>query len=500
MIQIPENVRPHLEAVLKHHFWMLLGLVPIVVVPMVFVARGRLAAEIASNRSQVENRLSTIKSVEGVRPHPNDAWSSEIDKATRRVKRETLTEWQRLWTAQQPLRAWPASLGADFVQRVSALKTGGKLPRAMLERYQNGVRAVVRGLPARMGAEEFMVDAAAQGTVPPPGIVKPGMNRPGPAAGEKSAALVRWNPADQQRLYASFNWEKAPSTLQVLLAQEELWMYGVLADAVARVNKPSSGAYNAAIPVVEQFLVGYPAAEENPGAAGGARIVMPRTAGPSVPGGDFSPPPELPVMEGGAPGGAGGRPPHPRFGGGAGPMPGGGGEGPPPEGAVSPDETLRNWIYVDFAGKPLAAGEVAASPDAQFVHLVPFMIRAIIDERKLDALLVDLATAPVPIDVRQVRINAGPSGRNVEPMSPTGDAEGVRGMQRVAQTGPRPHDVTVEVRGTLALATPPDPQLLGLEAADEQEADTAASDAADDGAPKPNAEEPAADSVGGNQP
>ena len=28
MIQIPENVRPYLDIVLRHHFWMLLPLVP----------------------------------------------------------------------------------------------------------------------------------------------------------------------------------------------------------------------------------------------------------------------------------------------------------------------------------------------------------------------------------------------------------------------------------------------------------------------------------------
>jgi hypothetical protein len=350
--------------------------------------------------------------VTGIQPHPNNEWSSEIDKATKRVKGQTLAEWRKVWDSQQPLRVWPASLGPDFVQKATTLKPAAKLPRPMLERYQNSVRAIVRTLPARMGADELMVDGAAGGpgqpAGPPPGMIDPGMMRGRPGVPEKPSALVQWNPADQQRLYASFNWDRPPSTTQVVLAQEELWVYGVLADAIARVNKSAAGAFNAPVSLVEQLAVGYPAAEDRPGAAGGGRIVVPVAAGQANPMGEFAPPSDPSMAEGGAVG----RPPHPRFAGGGvggfgGPMGAPGGEAPPD---ASPDDLLRSWIYVDFSGKPLTAAELATSPDAQLVHLVPFVIRAVVDERKLDTLLVDLATAPVPIDVRQVRINVGASG------------------------------------------------------------------------------------------
>ncbi|MEI6238998.1 MAG: hypothetical protein WCR51_01280 [Planctomycetia bacterium] len=498
MVQIPDNVRPYLDAALKHHFWILLALVPVVVLPVVFLARGKLAAEIASARSQIDSRLSAVRSVTGIQPHPNDAWSSEIDKATRRVKRETLTEWQRFWESQQPLRVWPASLGPDFVQRVTALKPATKLPRPLLERYQNSVRALVRTLPARMGADEMMVDGAAGGPRqpmgPPPGMIEPGMVRGRPGVPEKPAAIVQWNPADQQRLYASFNWDRPPSTVQVLLAQEELWVYGVLADAIARVNKSAAGAYNAPVPLVEQLAVGYPAAEDNPGAAAGGRIAVPMAAGQANPMGEFAPPPEAMMAEGGP----AVRPAHPRFvgggvGGPGGPPFGPGGEAPP-EGAVSPDDLLRSWIYVDFTGKPLMAAELATSPDAQLVHLVPFVIRAIVDERKLDALLVDLATAPVPIDVRQVRINAGATGPG-SGMPGMGPAGGEFGGPSAQPPGSRLHDVTVELRGTVGLATQPDPQVLGLEAASDDAGDAAAPEADAQPAAEPEA---APANAGGN--
>jgi len=134
----------------------------------------------------------------------------------------------------------------------------------------------------------------------------------------------------------------------------------------------------------------------------------------------------------------------------------------PQEGAepVDPDEQLRNWVYVDFTGKPLSAAELAAAVDSQMVHLMPFVLRVVIDQRQIDALLTTLATAAIPVDVRQVRINAqsasGPAGASSMPSVAEMAAGGPSGAGRM-------YDVTLEIRGTVGLATPPDEKTVGLE-------------------------------------
>jgi hypothetical protein len=166
MVQIPDNVRPYIDFVVKQHFWLLMPLVPLLVLPLLFMANGSLGEQIVAARGQIDSRLSALQSVQGMQPHPNESWSEQINKRTNAVKRETLAEWQKFWESQQPLRVWPAALGDDFVQRAAALKSDGKLPRKLLERYQNGVRALVRQLPARMGADEVMVDPVAPAASP----------------------------------------------------------------------------------------------------------------------------------------------------------------------------------------------------------------------------------------------------------------------------------------------------------------------------------------------
>lgn len=486
-IPIPDNVRPYLALLAKYHFWLLAAVVPLVVLPMVLMAEGDLTKKIKSSQGEIDGKLSSLKSVQGTSPHPNEAWAETIRKDTIRVKRDTLAAWQRFYESQQPLRVWPESLGPDFLDRIGRLQPGGKLARSLLERYHDGVRTIVRTLPKRMGAEELMRDVS--GGMDAPEIRGRPMAKP--AAG-MAAPLVRWSGEDQKRVYASFDWLKAPSTTQVVLAQEEIWMYQILCDAVAAMNAKASGSYDAAIPLVEELAVGFPAAEDKPGGVGEARVFRPAKAA----GGMADMPPEG-MPDGGAAMEAGdgkpvGRPGHPRFSGAAAAQPvsfapaaelGGEFGGVP---AASPDDALRNWIYVGFDGKPLMAADLSASVANRMIHLMPFRLRVVMDQRRLDELLVRLAAAPVPIDVRQVRVNPGAGGGRPGAGGP-GSFEGVGGNPGDSSGGRRPYDVTVELRGTMALATPPDRKALFESEADaeDQPAPAAAAPEAAEDPPAP---------------
>lgn len=120
---------------------------------------------------------------------------------------------------------------------------------------------------------------------------------------------------------------------------------------------------------------------------------------------------------------------------------------PPPTGPTpGADAAYREAIYVDFNGKWLAAAELEAG-GPRMIHLMPFTLRMVMDDRKIEALLADLASQPIPIDVRQLRINPG----NATPGSPPPGGVG----QPADPSNERKFDATVEIRGTVGLATPP---------------------------------------------
>jgi hypothetical protein len=477
-----DKLRPALQIFAKYHFWMLAVIVPCIIVPSLFMAHGHLLKQIDVVREQIKACISSLKSVRGITQHPNPAWSSDIDTSTMRVKRETLAEWQRFWDSQASLRTWPDALGADFVKAATNLKPDGKLSLKLLERYQNMVRSLVRELPGRMGAEDMMHTGGSGGegrprpmaSLAPPGDPSQSGMRPGLFSGGQSAApggepqaspynLV-WNPTNQQQLYKWFDWETPPTTTMVVMAQEELRVYGVLCDLIARMNKPATGPHNAAIAVVNELLIGYPAATDVVGGATKGRI---RSAS-QQPGGGMG---MMSSMDpsGSTEGSGGGKPAHPRFGGGSSSM--GSGSSDPAMAEAAPvaagptDEALRGWVYVDFNDKPLDGAQLTSAPDATMVHLMPFVMKLVMDQRQIDALLVEMATSPLPIDGRQVRITAaggpGDAGGMVSAPSPS---EGMSGMSGGGPpAGSRIYDVPVEIHGTIGLATQPTEAAVGLE-------------------------------------
>ena len=281
MAQLPDSVRPYAEALFKHHFWLLTLVVPLVLVPLLWVATGSMDTQIQTQQKKIDSQIKALKVVAGRNDHPNESWTKAVETQLKAVRQETLAEWKRFWESQQSLRVWPDKFGPDFLRAVGALRPGGSLDRQFLQRYQNMVADVVRQLPGRMGAAEAMTEAAG----------KSAGAGSRPTAGGGSRFLVTWAADDQSRLYKSFKWDSTPSTVQVLLAQEELWVYGLWCDFIRRANEKATGAFDATITDVEQLAVGFPAAEERPGGLGGARILGGKGA-PKTAGDDAASPPE----------------------------------------------------------------------------------------------------------------------------------------------------------------------------------------------------------------
>lgn len=429
-IAIPDNLRPALTAVVKYHFWILAALAPLLLMPPLFIGTGSLRSKIAAQRAQIEAKIGQARAVTALKPHPNEKWLAKIDADTEAVSRETIDEWRRFWHSQQALRVWPRELGDPFLNAIATLKPGGQLDRQSRLEYEQRAPRLVQGLPARMGVENKMLEAPAGAA---------GAPRPATQQVSGRGPVLTWNPESQQRLYNGFIWKRTepPSTTQILLLQENIWVYGLFCDRLGGFVQKSgaTGAHDSPLTFVDELKVGFAAISQT-GGGRGPRITVPKAAGPGAPEAAAMPEPQPGADAGGQPlwnplfsVDAGG----PRAD--AAPIDQPGGPAPDPN---------RNFIYVDFTGKPLSAADLDATKAMQMVHLVPFVLRVTIDQRQLDRLLVALATSPIPIDVREVRVNP----------------DGVRAPAATGITVPgsitmRPNDLSVELRGTVALATRP---------------------------------------------
>ena len=465
MVEIPDDIKGYLKQVQKYHFWLLALLMPLVLVPLAFTADAKLLKDIDTRSSAVEAKVKSIESVksksaEGLEGfgHPQSDWAELITRSNNTLREQILSEWTYLWDQQKAIRTWPApaDIGADFLRAISRLKPDQELPARFRDRYLQRIRRVVQKLPSRIDAKESMEALGGDSGF---GRGDFGMSPEMGITDEDTDNRVVWNATDQNELFQTFYWASTPSTKQVLLAQEELWAYEILCDAVAKANNDSTGSHNATIPYISQLAVGYRAAEEDPGGRKGGRLKT-KSAG-------FDDYMEM-DMDMGMDGEMMGKPANPRFA-------NVGGDGmqdvmydeftgmPIDSASEDSDEALLNWIYVDSEGTPLESELVAESPDTKFVHYIPFCLKCRVDQRKLDLLLRSFATMLVPIDVRQVRVNPGSADSmyGEEGMN-GGEMMSGMGSDAMSTDGVRRYDFNVELRGAIALAQKPDATVLGL--------------------------------------
>ena len=456
MVEIPDDIRGYLKQFQKYHFWLLALLMPLILVPLAFTADAQLLREIDTRSSAVKAKVESINSVprktaEGLEKfgHPQPEWAEQISQSNDALRKTILSQWKYLWDQQKPIRVWPVELRSDFLRAVIRLKPDEDLSTRFRDRYLNTIHRIVKKIPERIDATESMDSSASDG-----GFGRGDFGMSDGSDDDSVDRTVLWDSMDQSELYQSFFWTTTPSTKQILLAQEELWAYAILCDVVVKANNQSSGYHDATIPYISRLAVGYRAAEEDPGGRKGGRI---KTVSSGLD--DYM---DM-GMDMGMDGEMGGRPLNPRF-----ESSGQGDMGmeydessgmPIDSDSGGNDEALLNWIYVDSEGKPLDSATVNESPDTKFVHYIPFCLKGRVDQRKLDLLLRSFATMPVPIDVRQVRIN--PDAMD----SMSGDERMMGGMMsgQDSTDGVRRYDLDVELRGSIALSQRPDGKTLGLE-------------------------------------
>ncbi len=467
MVEIPDDIKGYLKQLQKYHFWLLTLLLPLVLVPLAFTADAKLLNEIKTRSSAVKAKVDSIdsvsrKNIAGLEEfgHPQSDWAEVITRSNNTLRQQIFAEWTYLWDQQKVIRTWPtpADIGVDFLRAINRLKPDQDLPARFRDRYLQRIRRVVQKLPSRLDAKESMEALGGES-----GFERGefGMSPDMASTDEDTDNRVIWDSVDQNELFQTFYWTSTPSTKQILLAQEELWAYEILCDVVAQANNESTGSHNATIPYISQLAVGYRAAEEDPGGRKGGRLKT-KSAG-------FDEYMDM-GMDMDMEGEMMGKPANPRFA-------GIGGYGmeeemydeftgmPIDSGSEDNDEALLNWIYVDSEGTPLESALVAESPDTKFVHYIPFCLKCLVDQRKLDLLLRTFATMSVPIDVRQVRVNPGSTDSmyGEEDMYGGGGMMSGMGSDIMSTDSVRRYDFNVELRGAIALAQKPDATVLGLD-------------------------------------
>ncbi|MBT4692765.1 MAG: hypothetical protein HOB73_05435 [Planctomycetaceae bacterium] len=431
-----------MEDIKKHLFWGVSGVVVLTISIMWFLAIGSLNEERTNNESRISSTFSNLKEITDLGNHPNAKFDEGMNIILSTVKTDIHKTWQDKYNVQKQSLNWP--VGPDQLDRITANYFEPLAPielrvemDGVINPLNNSVKTEISQI-ARSKYKDFtsiylptladIVDAR-WGSDPDAG------NGFGDAsAGEGGAAdtatvndhLVLWKESNQKSLASRFSWAgSVPTTLEILYAQEDLWVLNQWLKIIADMNKTADAAYNAKVTNIIGIDLAKNGAFSGPTGVDLAKEAI--LSGGKVAGGDAG---GMGDDMGGMDGMMGG------MGGMMGGMegtggPDGGGEGGGGEsggdagggtGAAEPSSDPGDLRYVDDTYQPLAISELRTAlnittksrnvrPELAIAKRYPTRIRLTIDLRFLHQFLAACGNAELSIEVLQVRINA-PSGMN----------------------------------------------------------------------------------------
>ncbi len=449
-----DQVKVALRYLKRIHFWVICPLVTLLGIAAWYVAIGALDEEEQSQVSDIEGAYSSVTTVTSKSPHPNsnvaEGMTALIDKTRNEVKEAwenkvaqqvDVLKWpdfpwsegdkNRFLRTVEPLRPIERYVTIDLEKNTIVVDSQGQLNRALRENYRDYIQTELPRLAEQAGAVW---------------VIRGG--RQLPMAEERNSAIVDWNPASQVDLdkkHFNAKWKSSadsagvPTTLQVLYAQEDLWVLGHLLDIIARANKGATTRHSAAVRKIIDIKIGKDAVESN------VEIV-------SIGGDDKK---EKKRRDKGADASSIQNPAEGRY-------------------VDENYEPLSAEVLQQFMGK---AGE-DSSIDLEQAHLavakrIPLRMKVSMDQRYINRLLVECANSELTVEVRQLTINTqddtsrGP-GRGGYASASLG---GIEGGRLSAGRGPKadgggsqfPFDLEVEVYGIVSIYNPVDNAALGIE-------------------------------------
>ncbi len=240
-----DQLKPYLAALGKHHFWVVCAVVLILGVVGWRMGTSALEGEYTAGKGKIQQAENMANSVRNYNPHPNqpvlDALNTEHDQ----VKAVTLQLWQQLYERQSAVTTWPSDVlpSAFNIELVKGLQPGQQIqPADELEPRQLGFyRDYGYQIPATWGEKYDLMRKVRRAT--------------GPDDGEEAldaddeefdiAGVVLWE--DYETFADSYRWDLPPRTDQILVAQEDFWVYEALLSIIHEANEGATEHYEANI-------------------------------------------------------------------------------------------------------------------------------------------------------------------------------------------------------------------------------------------------------------
>jgi len=409
-----DQVRAIALIIWQQRFWVLSVIAVGTIVACWHLASGDLDSRFSSRLSAISGQFNQVKGISSEPFHPNNE-VTDADRAQAVLQsKDVYKVWSDLYELQHSeVLHWPDDLGPEFVKKMEGRKFLDPIDQDMrsiygevIEKRFDELLEIVKAKKLKSGGRRESNSRFQR---------ERGSGNLTAQNEEDGDYLVEW--LDQKYLSERLSFTSTPTHTQIWVTQEDLWVYETLLHVIARTNEQRHATRpdNTAVRVISRLQVGSLAIGMSSPPGG---LYMPQEGGtgttPSRSGGD-SP-------SRGSPEGR--------------------------EGGGSDDASVLEKRYLGSNGQPLAGGSLGA----EFRQL-PIHMSLKMDQRYLPQLLIECANAPLPIEVKWVRVNP----QKVRSFSDDRTKETVIDFNLA----------TVEIQGVVLIYGEPNKQILTVPGAEE---------------------------------
>ncbi len=392
-----DQVKVYLAVLKKYHFWVISGLLVIVGLIGWKMGVGVLEEQFTMNRGQIQGAFQQAGGVMAVNPHPNIRFTEKLDKEHDAVKREVLLAWQLHYDRQQEIMVWPREMLTDrLVAAIEILEPRGKLLPDLCSDFENKAYRIPESWEEKYNLMRPVLDENDDEDD------DENKNKDTTYTG-----VVVWEGLEE--LPDRYHWGYAPRTDEILLAQEDLWVYETLLKIVEATNNGATEHYLAPIRQIVSFDIAQEAEQAPEITIEGALNEGQRSSKEAQSSQSDS---------------------------------------PPTKGADA-TELVKGRYIDEVSGRPLPNGP---KPGAVY-NLMPIRMRLLMDQRYITQLCVACGNSPVMVEPRQV-LFVDEEGEGVKGGGGGGGGDGNMPLQ------PGPNACLVDLRGVIYIFNKPDEKQL----------------------------------------
>lgn len=462
----------------KYYFWVLFLIGILLILGIWQQTNSKLISILKKRSGEIDGQISQLRTLAGQQDPPNEQAIKYTRKRANTLRKSVVKAWHQLYQAQKKFNLWP-DLGnstsnnafKNLGEKVDADGNYPEVPMAIRQHYRTRVPEYVNSLKIKYNIKRIKKNLPSdEKAAPNENITETKLVDLRTAPPESVEGVVFWNDKDFNMLLKRFIWNELPSTREIIVVQEDLWVYEALLRIVEQTNKNATD-FNA--PIKEIIGINVGRSTVKPFTEAQERIIsMTELFGKKG-------------SEGGDDGGMG--------------LAGGvssltdvasaqDNEGKDLDKAALAAleyQRLYEYRYTNKNGRHLKAATFKENPPYIEFKILPVRMHLLMNQRKVAQLLVHCANSSMPVEVLQVSINPGSGEKFSMATAKEKDRENIynvdnpegqflrgnslkRDSESLANRGPE--DVELEVLALVYIFNYPDEtKLPKIEGADDSE-------------------------------